>query len=202
MDVLESAHKLPHPDIGLHDSRGVTKSSSVASLTLFLLERCILGPLVEQKRFGNPHVDSNLHLPLLEQLKKGVKIIRISRSHQPLSVRLEWSDPEHSKAAVFSDNNMSQTIEDSPVDCPEYLCFFSISERDEEFAKIDGSLRLYREVIVHDRMSEKSTSIDLLQSIKERCPLAFVRSFAFVFSVKRNIRKLWTYNWNPQIVKR
>ncbi len=141
---------------------------------------------------------------LLEQLITQVHVIRLSRSERPLSVRIRWGDSDRRKALVIVplDDGSTRTIEDLPIDCPEYVCFYSLSERDYTIDSIDNQLRLCREVIVHDKISEKSASIDLLESIKEKVPEAFLRTFAFILTVKRNIRQLWTYNWNPQIAKR
>ena len=118
-------------------------------------------------------------------------------------MELTWGeDGRNAMVSVEAENGATVRIKDSPIDCPEYICYYVLTELDSGVDGIDSQLRLYKEVVVDDGISEKSKSIDLLQSIKKYNPRAFVHSFAFVFSVKRNTRCLWTYNWNPQVVKR
>jgi hypothetical protein len=199
--LLETSFSLPHPAITRFESAGTTKSSSVASMTLSLLQQHILSPLLEKKllsaSIGNARKRS-----LLDQLLNRVKIVRLSRFERPVSVHIRWSEGRNASVTEHFGEREVRVISDSPVDCPEYLCFFSLSERDETIFNIESQLRLYREVVIHDGISEKSASIDLLESIKGTRPNAFFRSFSFILSVKRNTRRLWTYNWNPDIAKR
>jgi hypothetical protein len=131
-------------------------------------------------------------------------VIRLSRTEKPRFVQLNWSDSDRRKASVsiVLENGTLRLIEDSPIDCPEYLCFYSASERDSRIESFNSQLRMCREVVVHDGISEKSATIGLLESIKEKLPERFLRSFAFIMSVKRNERSLQMYNWNPQFAKR
>jgi hypothetical protein len=200
--ILESSIDLPHSAFTRYDSSGVTRSSSVATLTLGLLEKCVLAPLLDRKHL-NPS-DDGTKCTAIERLRTDVQIIRISRAEKPCIAHLKWNDSDRRKAvvSVVSDDGSFRNVEDSPIECPEYICFFSVSERNSRVESIDNQLRLFREVVVHDGISEKSASIDLLESIKHKCKRAFLRSFAFVFSVKRNTRCLMTYNWNPKTVKR
>ena len=199
--IFESSYDLPHSAIARFDSSGVIRSSSVATLTLDLLENCILAPLVERKMLSLIG-DDTLNAPkrvLLEKIKSNIKIIRISRAGKPRIVHLKWNIQGHKKAVV---SDLSRTVEDSPIDCPEYICFYALSERDHNIKCIYNQLRLYREIMIHDGISEKSESIELLESVKEKKAEAFMRSFAFLLSVKRNARRLWMYNWNPKLVKK
>ncbi|KAG7353587.1 hypothetical protein IV203_002942 [Nitzschia inconspicua] len=198
--IFESSYNLPHPAITRFESVGVTTASSVASLTLTLLQKHILSPLVEKKLLNKPNTNTGKR-SLLDQLAKHVSIIRRSRSGNPVLVQMDWSERGKVSVVGNSEDGTTRTINDSPVDCPEYWCFLSLSERDENVISIDNQLRLCKEVVVHDGLSEKSASIDLLESIKKTRPQAFFRSFSFILSVKRNCRILWTYNWNPDVAK-
>jgi hypothetical protein len=118
-------------------------------------------------------------------------------------VELKWgADRRNAVVSALAENGATVQIKDSPIDCPEYICYYMLTELDSDAEGIDAQLRLYKEVVVDDGISEKSRSIDLLQSIKRSNPKAFLHSFAFVFSIKRDKRCLWTYNWNPLVVKR
>ena len=202
--IFENSDDLPHPAISRFDNSGVIRSSSVATLALDLLENSILGPLMESKMLtltdGN---DSSKGL-LLEKFKSNLSIIRLSRSEKPVLVNLKRCTSDHKKTTVSisSEDEHARIVEDTPIDCPEYICLYTLSERDRNIKSIDSQLRLYREIIIHDGISEKSESIQLLESVKKRSPEAFMRSFAFILSVKRNTRRLWMYNWNPKLVQR
>lgn len=200
--ILDTSYDLPHSAFTSSEYTGITKSSSVASVALGLLQRCILGPLLDRKLLifrKYPEETS------LETVSDQVHVLRISRNEGPLPVCIRWADANQQKALVTSRPDLANStspIEDSPIDCPEYIFFYFVSERHKEIESIDVQLRLFREVIVHDGMSEKSASIDLLESIKEKHPEAFQLSIAFVFSVKRNGSRFWGYNWNPQVLNR
>lgn len=202
--IFESSHSLPHPAIMRHENSGVISSSAIATLTLELLENCILGPLVENKMIALIDTDTRSKGLLSEKLSPNLRIIRLSRSEKPHIANLKWNVSGRKKAAISisSKKGIFRAVEDSPVDCPEYICFFTLAERDPNIKSIDAQLRLYREVVIHDGISEKSESIDLLESVKKRTPQAFTRSFGFILSVKRDARRLWAYNWNPKLVKR
>ena len=202
--ILESSYDLPHPSIMKFENSGVIRSSSVATLTLDLLESCILGPLVEKKYLILTNGDTNSKQLLSEKLSQNLKIIRLSRSEKPHVTHIRWHDSGRKKAdiSITSKQGVLRTVEDSPTDCPEYVCLFTLAERDLNIKSIDVQLRLYREVVIHDGISEKSETIKILESVKKEIPEAFMRSFGFILSVKRNARRLWMYNWNPKLVKR
>lgn len=187
LDILEYAHNLPHPAITkAFDTSGVIRASSVATTTLELLEKSVF-PLI-----GG--IDTS---EAMDRTKSSLRIIRLSRSRKPEIVNLSW-DPHRREATV--ENSEGEMIKDSPIDCPEYKCFFWLTEHNGR--SIDPSLKVYEEVMIHDGISEWSPSIELLESAKKDNPSAFYRSLAFVFSVKRNRRSLWVYNFNPLVVKR
>jgi hypothetical protein len=202
--IFESSCNLPHPCIMKLENSGVVRSSSVATLTLDLLENCILAPLFENKMISLIESDDYSKQLLSRRLSTNLTIIRFSRSEKPHAAQIKWQTSGGKRAAVLlsSKGGVLRTVEDSPVDCPEYICFFALSERDGNVKGIDSQLRLYREVVIHDGISEKSESIKILQSVKKQTPEAFFRSFGFMLSVKRNTRRLWTYNWNPKLVNR
>lgn len=201
--VLDSAFTLPHPAITKADYSGVVRSSSVATLTLSLLQKCVLAPLSE-RNLSFMTVEEAKETSFLSQHRaRNLKIIRISRSERPRLVELKWgADRRNAVVSALAENGATVQIKDSPIDCPEYICYYMLTELDSDAEGIDAQLRLYKEVVVDDGISEKSRSIDLLQSIKRSNPKAFLHSFAFVFSIKRDKRCLWTYNWNPLVVKR
>jgi hypothetical protein len=190
--ILETSHDLPHPAISKNENHGVIRSSSVATKTLDLLENSILAQLFADTKTKEQ----------IEKAKSNLSIIRLTRSGKPESVRLTWDSTRRKAVVTIPKVDDGRTLEDSPIDCPEYICFYCLTQFGGNSVAIDAHLRLYREVMIHDGISERSASIELLQSIKKQNPNAFYRSFAFVFSVKRNRRSLWTYNWNPHIVKR
>ena len=201
--IFESSYDLPHPAITRVDKSGVIRSSSVASLTVDLLEKSILAPLMESKMLTVADDDGSPRR-LLEKLESSIRVIRLSRSEKPHIVHFKrnFLDPQNILVSLTSENKTDKVIEDTPIDCPEYICLCVLSERNCNIKSIDSQLRLYREIIIHDGISEKSESIKLLESIKERSQEAFMRSFAFILSVKRNARRLWMYNWNPQLAAR
>ena len=202
--IFESSCNLPHPCIMKFENSGVIRSSSIATSTLDLLENCILAPLVENKMICPIEKDDGPKRLHSETLDKNLKIIRLSRSEKPSITRIKWQARGRKKAAVSIDSNSGslRRVKDSPVDCPEYICFFALAERDSNVRSIDAQLRLYREVVIHDGISEKSESIEVLQSVKKQNPEAFLCSFGFMLSVRRNIRRLWIYNWNPKLAQR
>lgn len=177
--ILESSRDLPHPAITkVLENNGVIRSSSVATTTLELLENCILTPIF---------ADSNLKDPIAKA-RNHMCILRLTRFEKPKIVQLAW-DALHRKAIVNITSSKSveeRTVDDSPIDCPEYICFFCLSQHDGQIDAIDPHLQLYQEVMLVDGSIQRSSSVELLQTIKKSNPTAFFRSFAFVFSVKRN----------------
>ncbi len=191
--MLENSYQLPHPGISRVENHGVIRSSTVAKKTLEMLDTCILGTLFKDS--GSPEV--------LKRAHSALRVIHISRSSMPELVKLTW-DLTKKSAAAYGTRNVTydHPVQDSPIDCPEYICFFQISQYDEKAHHIDPYFQLSREVMIHDGISDSSATIELLETLKAENRRAFRRSFAFVFSVKRNRRTLLTYNWAPNLVKR
>jgi hypothetical protein len=193
MSILESSHDLPHPAVAKADFRGVIRASSVATSTLDLLENSLLTPLL---------TDSNVQDPV-QKAKADMYVVRLSRSEKPRLVSLEW-DKSHREArvsVVSAEGGNQESIRDSPIDCPEYICFYCWTDFGNNGERIDAPSRMYREIMVDGGINEKSATIEFLGEFKKRNPGVFTRSFAFVFSVKRDRRSLWAYNWNPQTLK-
>lgn len=191
--ILDSSSSLPHPAVSHTECRGMIRSSAISTKTLELLESSILGSIFKDTNSGE----------IMRKAQPNLFTLRVPKSGKPESVRLSWNAKMRKTIvhAVSSDGT-ERIIEDSPIDCPEYLSFFLLTKLGEKADHIDHGLQLYKEVMVHDGMSDRSASIALLESLKEQNKTAFMRSFAFVLSVKRNQRSLWTYNWNQNLAKR
>lgn len=192
-DMLVSSHDLPHPAIEKLELGGVIKASSVATVTLSLLEKCL-----------NGLVRSEFHTHELS----GTTIIRLSRTQRPTPVDLVWdSQREHARATKL-ESDVDSSMQDSPIDCPEYLCFYCFShysgDGKESDTTLSPSTMCFREVMADDKSDGRKgvPFVDALLSLRKRNPSAFSRSLLFVLSVKRNRRMLVTYNWNPQLWKR
>jgi hypothetical protein len=191
--MLEDLHSLPHPAVSQVAYHGVIRSSSVASKTLEMLDRCIFSTL-----FKDLTSDS------FRSARSNLRVVRTSRSSAPELVQLCW-DPSKRRAIAYRWQEgpvFNHMIHDSPIDCPEYLCYFQLNQFGDSSQQIEQNLRLYKEIVIHDGINDGSATIELLESLKARSQGAFSRSFAFVFSVKRNRRTLATYNWMPSIVTR
>lgn len=191
--MLQSSQELPHPAVSKVENHGVIRSSTVSTKTLEMLETCVFGTL-----FKDPSIAE-----ASKRARPNLAIIRISRSNQPELVRLSWDAIRRVATAHATRGNdtVEFAVHDSPIDCPEYICFFQMTQFGDPRHHIDPHIRLSREVMIHDGISDRSASIELLESLKAQNLNAFMRSFAFIFSVKRNRRILFTYNWNPSLVK-
>jgi hypothetical protein len=191
--MLEDLYSLPHPGVSRVAHYGVIRSSTVATKTLDMVERCILSTIFKDSTGDD-----------FQSALSNTRIIRTSRSSAPELVQLCW-DPSKRRALARRPNaspGSSQTIHDSPIDCPEYLCYYELNQFVDSPRTIEQVMRLSKEVMIHDGGSDRSPTIELLESVKASNRRAFSRSFAFVFSVKRNRRILATYNWTPNLVTR
>jgi len=193
--VLQSSCELPHPAILKSEHVGVVRSSAVASVALELLERTLLDELRSETRGKVSLTTEDLYL------------IRLSRTDRPQRVHFSWEG--QNKAVVreheaLNGRERARVIRDTPIDCPEYLCFYYFPEwKADSSDAVDNFLpKLFEEVAVDDRTGESSSPLPYFASLKERNRNAFRRSFAFVFAVKRNRRTLLTYNWSPQLFKK
>jgi hypothetical protein len=191
--ALQSAHALPHPAVLKFQQEGNVRSSAVATVALDLLENTLVDQLrTETKGKVGLSVSSDLC------------VIRFSRSERPRRVQLSW-DSHHQRAVVRGasiDGDGSGVIRDAPIDCPEYICFYRFPEYSRKIE--DDTLsppRLFEEVTVDDGTSDPNGLLPSLQQLKQQYPRSFSRSFAFIFSIKRNRRTLLTYNWSPQLFK-
>lgn len=191
--MLENSYELPHPGISRVAHHGVIRSSTVATKTLEMLDTCILGALSKDSATGE----------VLKKARSGLRVIRLSRSSLPELVDVPW-DSGKKGVTTYGTRNMSNNrpVHDSPIDCPEYICFFRTRQYEEKSQGIDPKFQLSSEVMIHDGISDSSATIELLETLKAQNRDAFRRSFAFLFSVKRNRRTLFTYNWAPNLVKR
>ncbi|CAJ1954420.1 unnamed protein product [Cylindrotheca closterium] len=186
-DILECWHTLPHPAIKKVECQGVIRASSVATTTLEVLEKAVL-----------PLLTIDMSPPFGNQVSS-LRILRLSRSGAPRMVNLAWDNSRREAVVLEStDSPGKDVIKDSPIDCPEYKCFFWLTE--EERKKMDRSLQVYEGIMIHDGISERNPTIETLEEVKGRFPGSFQRSLAFVLSIKRNRRSFWAYNFNPHVL--
>ena len=186
--MCQSSYNLPHPVIDFVEYHGAVKASSVATLTLTLLERSIMGPLIK----GDA-----------SWMSRNVFIIRLSREERPRLVNLNW-DSSH-QVALIQDVGLGKHAEfkDVPTDCPEYMCFYCHQRYcDDENNEATALSLFFKEVVIEEKLGESKSRafIAALHSIKKNNPSFFMRSLCFVLNVKRNIRSLMTYNWDPRVL--
>lgn len=195
MSIFQSATDLPHPAVQVVEFNTVMMSSSVASHTVGLLRDCIINMISSGK---STHTTSLMGRTL---------VIRSSRGDRPQIAKLVAKPERRGKIASFEfGESAKKAIGDSPIDCPEYLCYFSwefYSDLDEEEMSVEVPM-VFPEVMIGDVVSERRASLfsQRLVELKKLLPSAFQRSFAFVLSVKRNHRTLTMYNWDPKLAKR
>lgn len=191
--IFEKSVDLPHPAFTKTVGDGVVRASSIATVTLELLDSIVtLSNAENKKTTGAAQLNFS-----------DIWIIRLSRSETPKCVRLDYDANKRSTIVHILGGDQGEVLCDKPIDCPEYICFYcdpQYAEMNHEGTKFFPML--FREVVVDDGNSDKSTSIGKLERLKKRWPSLFFQSFSFVFSVKRNCRTLLTYNWTPQVVKR
>jgi hypothetical protein len=194
IDMFRSSNDMPHPAVQAAEFNTVMKASSVASHTADLLRDCIMKNLASGKGAQS--------MKLMEQ----TLVVRSSRGHRPQVARLIAKTERRGSTESFQFGESAiKAIGDSPIDCPEYLCFFCW-ELYSNVAEEEFSLPLpmvFPEVNIGDAISDRRSSAfsQRLTALKRRLPSAFRRSFAFVLSVKRNRRSLTMYNWDPKLVK-
>ena len=192
LHIMESCWNLPHPAVKKIELVGVIEASGVAALAVRMLEFCIAESLVGE---GGQEV--------LSGFLRDVSIARSSRSNSGCLVRVHQGGHRGELRAL--DDSQSTRVLDSPIDCPEYLCCYWYHEYHENGT---GQLAeqppmLFKEVVVNEGVDGKRASKfeDRLQELRARHKSVFLRSFAFVLTVKRNKRTLLTYNWDPQLFK-
>jgi len=192
-DLLSSAIGLPHPACLKLELQGVVRSSAVATAALDLLEGTIFDQLLIESRNKWPGKISE------------TCIIRLSRGESPCRVSLGWdSGKKHAEVRDISESSAQfKVIRDAPIDCPEYLCFYYCPEYGDDVIRSTGvSLpKLFEKVALTDGSDESTDLLQSLEALKRTHPALFRRSFAFIFSVKRNRRLLLSYNWTPEAFK-
>lgn len=174
ISMFENAYKLPHPAAQKVSFDGVVRSSSVAFVAMKLLEM-ILEPIRRETK-GASKID----------FFGSVHIIRLSRSLSPTKVKLSWGRGKR-VCLVHPCNPRSgpdgdKPIEDSHIECPEYLIYFSSPEYDESVADAFAFPKLFEDVEV----GEEYHNDPQIARLKKENPNLFRRCFSFVLSVKRN----------------
>lgn len=168
---------------------GVVRSSAVATHALQLLE----GVVFDQLRLDSKDAQN-------QDFRSNLCVIRLSRNDNPRLVELSW-DSEHHNAITRLKDSFRTTVRDSPIDCPEYIMYYYVPLGNADSTH-DIPPRLFEGVVLDDGAGESPEVLTTLDSLKEQNPFAFYRSFAFVFSVKRNKRSLISYNWSTQLFKK
>lgn len=192
LEMLDASHKLPHPAIAKLEMSGVIKASSVATISLGLVEKCLNGLTWKETRESSSHG--------LESLET----IRLSRTERPSLVDLSWDLWQEKALVSKSESGIVSYVRDSPIDSPEYLCFYCSNNQNKGEIALSPSSMCFREVRVDGRSDGKCDNlfVEALMSLQEKNPSAFSRSLAFILYVERSRRLLITYNWNPQVWKR
>ena len=197
-DLLGASHDLPHPAIEKLELGGVIKASSVATMALDLLEKCLNGLIRKEIQRSQSHPCE----------LSGMTIIRLSRTQRPTPVSLVWDARQEQAHAMKMESGINSNMQDSPIDCPEYLCFYCFShygnDCEESDTVVSPSAMCFREVMVDDKSDGRKgvPFVDALLALRKTNPSSFSRSLLFILSVKRNCRMLMTYNWNPNLWKR
>lgn len=193
--IFESAEALPHPAVLSIEYDEVVRSSAVASVAYELLEKGILDQLRLETKIA---LVADKHFKLC--------IVRSCRSSKPVCVQLERDDQKRVLVrCVAGSNDHRSVLQDSPIDCPEYtILLYSL-----DFVAANNRMskatfpKLFEEVRVgYEKSGEKGESAKSLYDFKRDHPSFFRRSFAFIFSIKRNRRRLLAYNWSAQLFKR
>jgi len=188
--TLHAAISLPHPALEMIKFDTVLKSSSVTSHTVGLLQDCIMASFPP----GTNYIEQTV-------------VIRLSRIEKAQVVKMIKTKEEKKPSLRFESRNQTQEAAgDSPIHCPEYLCYFCselYSDCAEENKKHSLPL-LFREVFIGDAVSDKRLSLfsQRLAVLKKERPNIFKRSFAFILLVKRNARSLIMYNWDTKLRKK
>jgi hypothetical protein len=191
--ILELAQKLPDPTALQTEYFTVVRSSIVATMTLDLLEKVILDQIQTEVR---SKVVVGKHYKLVT--------VRSTRSSSPQIVKLERDDSGKVVARGLTGKaNHPSVLIDSPIDCPEYTCFFYSTEYYDELSQFIVYPKLFKEVAVgYEKSGEKGDFAKSLFDFKRQHLPFFRRSIAFIYTVKRNRRSLLAYNWSPSLFKR
>jgi hypothetical protein len=122
-------------------------------------------------------------------------------------VKLTRGNEHHDARVIGVDEQSVEPVRDSPIDCPEYICFFWCEPFSGGVSADDKGILSklsfhFRQVVIDDGSGESDGKrfIDALNALKGRNPTVFMRSLGFVLTVKRNRRSLLTYNWDPKVL--
>jgi hypothetical protein len=194
MEMLDVHRDLPHPAIRTVKDVGVVRSSEVASVAYELLEKTMFeGFRLEMK--GRSLCD----------FMSDLIIIRLSRTEKPRRVLLDLDSTKRRVlvSLYLTGGTKGHEIRDAPVDCPEYLCYFArIGATDYNNPSKAFPPKLFEEVSVQDLIGDDARSMShSFLFLKKENKVAFQRSFAFVYSIKRNQRTLFTYNWSTNLLR-
>jgi hypothetical protein len=195
IEMIERALVLPHPTTLRLEFSGVLRSSSVASVAHDLLENVILDQIRMETKISTG----------LDQHYKLV-VIRSSRSSKPLLVEFD-KDSQGRVGIRVVDDKKSHLIglSDAPTDCPEYtiFCYSTEYTSSTETTQSISFPKLFQEIAVgFSKSGDKGDYAKSLFDFKRRHLASFRRSFAFIFSVKRNQRTLLSYNWSSLLFNR
>jgi len=188
--IFGAACALPHPAVKSSELHGSIRASEVASVALDLLENAII-ELVETESKGKWKGKS----------ASDVVVMRLSRSERPRRVSISGDRSRRARVIDLSSGVPGNAIRDTPIDCPEYLCFYSSREYAADSDVHVSPPKLFEEVTLSDGSDQTSELLDSLKAVKTQSPKLFRRSFAFILSVKRNRRLLFTYNWPASLFK-
>lgn len=192
--ILETSHQLPHPAVLKREYGGVFRSSSVAHIALDLLEKGIIDQIRNESK-----------VQLVKDKHYRLFIVRSSRSEKPGLVELERATDGSVRVRCSQVKGGVEFLQDSPIDCPEYtiLLFSSDFADDTSFVTKKTFPKLFEEVSVgYANSGVKGNYAKSLFRFKRQHLRFFRRSFAFIFTVKRNRRCLLAYNWSTSLFNR
>jgi hypothetical protein len=139
------------------------------------------------------------------QSASSFQILRLSRREPPQRVVLkrQRSGVVVLPFSCLSDLTPSAHIRDVPIECPEYMCYYSVSAPSGTADQPVTPRRLFQDISIQLQDGSSSTRAfsASLGKARQGYPRGFMRSFSFIFSVKRDERKLLTNNWDPHLLE-
>lgn len=175
-DMMTITIDLPHPAMMKVQSKMRLQATSIAALTLDLMEKAVLSAIFNK----------SVRLPY-----DGVEIFRMANAASRVNVTRD----RISKAKVVSVEN-GRVIRDNHVDNPEYVCVFGLRQSDGNAINLPQHL-FFKEI--HVSRPETSVFTEVIHRIRSLKPAQFERHMVFILRVSRNCRSLLTYNVSPQI---
>ena len=177
--MVQTAYTLPHPGVQLISSNKNIWTTSLATLTINILEDVLLGQLL-----GGDSALNRIHDIIIfrsspeSQFPRRVQILRKSKTE---------------KAYVTSQNGETkERITDRPFDSPTYLLCFGLRVDPLGWAK--PNTLLFPELVI-----EKGEVI--LSKLKSENVGIFSRSLSFILEVQKSSRKLYCYNFHPRVIQ-